>query len=47
MYDPDIEDEKNRQNILQGVENYDKATLKPSETLEKSILPAKEGNNLM
>ena len=42
-YDSDIEDEKTRQNVLQGVENYDKASLKPAETLEKIVLPAKEG----
>ena len=42
----DIESEKSHQNLLQGVENYDKSSLKPAETLEKSVLPAKEGKFL-
>ena len=42
----DIESEKTHQNLLQGVESYDKSSLKPAETQEKIILPAKEGNEL-
>ena len=40
----DIESEKVHQSLLQGVESYDKTSLKPAETQEKFVLPAKEGN---
>ena len=42
----DIESEKTHQTLLQRVESYDKSTLKPAETIEKVVLPAKEGNFL-
>ena len=43
----DIETEKSRQVILESVENYDKTSLKPTDTQEKILLPAKEGIHLL
>lgn len=38
-----IEQEKGLQGILQGIESFDPAKLKPTETQEKNPLPTKEG----
>lgn len=37
--------EKTQQNLLHGLESFDKSALKPTETMEKIILPATEGTN--
>ncbi len=40
-----VQQEKTQQNLLHGVESFDKSALKPTDTVEKIILPATEGNN--
>lgn len=40
-----VQQEKTQQNLLHGVESFDKSALKPTDTKEKIILPATEGNN--
>ena len=39
-----VQQEKTQQNLLHGVESFDKAALKPTDTVEKIILPAPEGD---
>jgi Thymosin beta-4 family len=39
-----VHQEKTQQNLLHGVESFDKAALKPTETQEKIVLPDPEGN---
>ena len=39
----DIETEKQHISLIEGVECYDKTALKPTETLEKIVLPAQTG----
>ena len=39
-----MQQEKTHQNLLQGVESYDKTALKPTDTVEKIILPDPEGD---
>lgn len=39
-----IEQEKDHQKLVQGIENFDTSNLKHAETLEKNPLPTKEGN---
>lgn len=40
-----VQQEKTQQNLLHGVESFDKSALKHTDTKEKIILPATEGNN--
>lgn len=42
---PAVQQEKTQQNLLHGVESFDKSALKPTDTVEKIILPATEGKN--
>lgn len=39
-----IEAEKGQQKLFQGIENFDTAKLKHTETQEKNPLPTKEGS---
>lgn len=41
-----MQQEKTHQNLLQGVESYDKTALKPTDTVEKIVLPDPEGDLL-
>jgi hypothetical protein len=38
-----VRQEKVHQNLLEGVEHFDKATMKPTQTQEKNPLPDPEG----
>lgn len=38
-----IQQEKGKQQLISGIENFDPAKLKHAETLEKNSLPTKEG----
>lgn len=38
-----VKQEKVHQNLLEGVEHFDKATMKPTQTQEKNPLPDPEG----
>lgn len=38
-----IQQEKGKQQLISGIENFDPAKLKHAETLEKNPLPTKEG----
>jgi len=38
-----IEQEKEKQNLFAGIENFDRKKLKHTETQEKNPLPTKEG----
>lgn len=38
-----IQQEKGKQQLISGIENFDPAKLKHAETLEKNVLPTKEG----
>jgi len=39
-----IQQEKGKQQLISGIENFDPAKLKHAETLEKNPLPTKEGS---
>ena len=43
MADVAVQQEKTQQNLLHGVESFDKDALKHTDTKEKIILPAAEG----
>lgn len=42
-YPTAIQQEKGKQQLISGIENFDPAKLKHAETLEKNPLPTKEG----
>lgn len=42
LYSPVIQQEKGQQQLMSGIENFDTAKLKPTETQEKNPLPTKE-----
>jgi hypothetical protein len=42
-----IQQEKGKQQLISGIENFDPAKLKHAETLEKNPLPTKEGRSHM
>ena len=39
----DLQQEKAQQNLLQGLETFNKSALKPTDTVEKLVLPDPEG----
>ena len=43
MFFTAIEQEKEKQNLISGIENFDTRKLKHTETQEKNPLPTKEG----
>lgn len=42
-----IQQEKGKQQLISGIENFDPAKLKHAETLEKNPLPTKEGSYIL